>query len=58
MFVINKTQNVTMLIVDQRINEILKISDRTYSNKLGKVAYEGDSAFLIGNKAKLKELFL
>ncbi len=54
---INKTQNVTMLIVEQKVNDILKISDRTYSIKLGKVAYEGDSAFLVGNKAKLKELF-
>ena len=55
---INKQQNVTMLIVEQKVNDILKISNRTYSIKLGKVAYEGDSKFLIDNKTKLKELFL
>lgn len=55
---LNQDLNVTMLIVEQKVNKILEISDRTYSIKLGKVAFEGKSIDLIGNKDKLKELFL
>jgi len=55
---INKTRKVTMLIVEQKVNEILNISNRVYSIKLGKVAFGGKSEALKGNKKKLNELFL
>ena len=55
---INKTRKITMLIVEQKVNEILNISDRVYSIKLGRVAFEGRSEELKGNKKKLNELFL
>ncbi len=55
---INKTIKITMLIVEQKVNEILNISDRVYSIKLGRVAFEGKSEELKGNKKKLNELFL
>ena len=55
---INKSFGVSMLIVEQKVNKILKISDKIYSIKLGKVAFEGKPKELIGNKEKLKELFL
>ena len=53
---INKEFSLSVLIVEQKVKEILKISDRTYSIKLGKVAFEGKPAEL--TKEKLKELFL
>ena len=55
---INKEKNVTMLIVEQKVNEILNISDRVYAIKLGRIAFEGISEELRGNKEKLNELFL
>ena len=55
---INKTFGISMLIVEQKVNKILKISDKVYSIKLGKVAFEGKPKELIGKKEKLKELFL
>ncbi|MDO9577053.1 MAG: ABC transporter ATP-binding protein [Candidatus Cloacimonadales bacterium] len=55
---INKNFGISILIVEQKVNEILNISDRVYSIKLGKVAFEGKPSELIGNKDKLKELFL
>lgn len=53
---INKELSLSMLIVEQKVKEILKISDRTYSIKLGKTAFEGNPSEL--TKDKLKELFL
>ncbi|MBN1971147.1 MAG: ABC transporter ATP-binding protein [Candidatus Delongbacteria bacterium] len=55
---INKEFGISMLIVEQKVNEILRIADRVYSLKLGKVAFEGESNQLIGNNEKLKNLFL
>ena len=55
---INKSKHITLLIVEQKVNEILKISDRVYSIKLGRVAFEGRVGALKGNKKKLNELFL
>ncbi len=55
---INKEFGISMLIVEQKVNDVLKISDRTYSIKLGKIAFEGKPKELVGNKEKLKELFL
>lgn len=55
---LNEKLGITILIVEQKVNEVLKISHRTYSLKLGKVFYEGNSSELAGDKNKLKELFL
>lgn len=55
---LNDKLGITILIVEQKVNEVLKISDRTYSLKLGKIAYEGSSMELIDNREILKNLFL
>jgi branched-chain amino acid transport system ATP-binding protein len=55
---INQKQHITMLIVEQKVSDILEIADRVYSIKLGKVAFEGTSDLLKNNKEKLRELFL
>jgi ABC-type branched-subunit amino acid transport system ATPase component len=46
------------LIVEQKVREVLQISDKVYSLKLGKVAYAGKPDELKRDTAKLKELFL
>ncbi|MBN2286956.1 MAG: ABC transporter ATP-binding protein [Tissierellales bacterium] len=58
LFEINKSKKITMLVVEQKVNEVLNISDRVYSVKLGRVLFEDASDKLKGNKKKLKELFL
>jgi branched-chain amino acid transport system ATP-binding protein len=55
---INHEFGVTVLIVEQKVKEVLEISDCVYSMKLGKIAFKGISKKLYKNKAKLKELFL
>lgn len=55
---INKTMHLSMLIVEQKVREILNISHRVYSLKLGKSAFEGIPATLINDKELLRKLFL
>ncbi len=55
---INQVTGVTIVIVEQKVREVLRISNRVYSLKLGKLAFDGTSEELRNDKAKLKELFL
>ncbi|MEW5925601.1 MAG: ATP-binding cassette domain-containing protein, partial [Candidatus Zixiibacteriota bacterium] len=55
---VNKELNISVLIVEQKVKEVLKICDKVYSLKHGKVAFGGNSTALINNGSKLKELFL
>lgn len=55
---INRSMNLSILIVEQKVKEVLAVSHKVYSVKLGKVAYEGKPETLINTKEKLKELFL
>ena len=55
---INKNNGVTILIVEQKVREVLEICERVYSIKLGKNAFEGLPEELKEDKGKLKELFL
>lgn len=54
---INDTFGTTFLIVEQKVKEILKISDRVYMLKLGKVAFEGTPEALL-EKGDIHRLFL
>jgi branched-chain amino acid transport system ATP-binding protein len=55
---INNEFGLAMLIVEQKVLEVLVICHRVYSIKLGRVAFEGKPEELKGNKQKIKELFL
>ncbi|MBD3340437.1 MAG: ATP-binding cassette domain-containing protein [Candidatus Lokiarchaeota archaeon] len=55
---INREYKISMLIVEQKVKEILSISDKVYSIKLGRIAYSGPPNEIKDNNAKLKELFL
>jgi branched-chain amino acid transport system ATP-binding protein len=55
---INQRAGIGILIVEQKVREVLDICKRVYSIKLGKVVYEGVPEDLKHDKAKLKELFL
>ena len=55
---ISQETGVTIVIVEQKVREVLRISNRVYSLKLGRVVFDGTSAELQDDKAKLKELFL
>jgi len=54
---INREFEMAMLIVEQKVMEVLKISHRVYSIKLGRVAFNGKPGELLEDKQKIKELF-
>lgn len=55
---INKIMNLSILIVEQKVREVLAISHKVYSIKLGRNAFEGKPYELMNDKEKLKHLFL
>lgn len=55
---VNRTQRVTVLIVEQKVRKVFAIADHVYSLKLGRVSFSGAPEELDGNHARLKELFL
>ena len=55
---VNRDAGVTVLIVEQKVREVLDICSRVYSVKLGKVAFDGPPEALKEDKVKLKQLFL
>ena len=55
---INHEFGVTVLIVEQKVREVLEICHHIYSIKLGKIAYSGVPELLKTDKQTLKELFL
>jgi len=54
---LNKQAGVSLLIVEQKVKDVLKISHRVYSMKLGKVVFEGVPETL-KDEGILKNLFL
>ena len=55
---ISADTGVSLLIVEQKVRDLLPICDRIYSFKLGKTVYSGPPSDLQDNPSKLKELFL
>lgn len=55
---ISHETGISILIVEQKVNEALAICNRVYSLKLGKVFFTGTPDTLKHDKAKIKELFL
>ncbi len=55
---ISKETGVGILIVEQKVHDVLEIANSVYSMKLGKIAFEGAPEDLRGDKAKLRQLFL
>lgn len=55
---INRDIGVSVLIVEQKVREVLAISHRVYGLKLGKMAFSGTPGELLGDKERSRELFL
>ena len=55
---LNQKFGITILIVEQKVREVLAISNRVYSLKLGSVSFSGKSEELLSDKERLKTLFL
>ena len=55
---ISRGKRVAILIVEQKVREVLEICTRVYSLKLGKIAYSGHPSELKEDKERLKQLFL
>lgn len=55
---LNRELGVSVLIVEQKVREVLDICHRVYSVKLGRITFEGLPKELKEDKAKLRDLFL
>jgi len=55
---ISTETGVSILIVEQKVREVLDICDRVYSLKLGRVAFDGRPGELSGDTETLRNLFL
>lgn len=55
---IKNNKNISLVIVEQKVKDVLNISDRVYSIKLGQVSFAGRPNELIDNKEKMRDLFL
>jgi len=55
---INRDTGISILIVEQKVRQILELCHRVYALKLGKVAFAGHPQELKEDKEKLKHLFL
>ncbi|MGO9122902.1 MAG: ABC transporter ATP-binding protein [Desulfomonilaceae bacterium] len=49
---------LSLLIVEQKVTEVLEICHRVYSLKLGRIAFSGHPTELKQDREKLKDLFL
>jgi branched-chain amino acid transport system ATP-binding protein len=54
---INEKLGTTVLLVEQKVNEALNISDRTFILRLGEVVFQGTKEEIISND-KIKEAYL
>lgn len=54
---VNKTLDTTMLIVEQKVRQVLEIADRVYVLKLGQVSDSGNAA-VFSNEERLRKAFL
>lgn len=55
---INSETGLSVLIVEQKVRDVLEISKRVYSLKLGKIAFSGTPEELKEDRDRLKQLFL
>jgi branched-chain amino acid transport system ATP-binding protein len=55
---INQEQGITILIVEQKVREVMQFADRLYAIRLGKVAWEGRPDELKDDKERLRSIFL
>ncbi len=55
---INRTTGTSILIVEHKVREVLRIVERLYSLKLGRVFYDGGAQALREDKDLVKRLFL
>lgn len=55
---LNLEQDVSVLIVEQKVHKILRISDRTYVLRNGKVVLEGLAQDILQEQEKVREAFL
>ncbi len=55
---INQQTGVSVLIVEQRVRDVLQIAQMVYALKLGKINWHGTSAVLSENEELMKNIFL
>jgi branched-chain amino acid transport system ATP-binding protein len=55
---ISKNRGIALLVVEQRVREILKVADRVYVLKNGRATFSGSAEILLGDEQMLRNSFL
>ncbi len=55
---VNRTQDVTILIVEHKVRKVLAIADHVYGLKLGRIAFSGTPIELTSDSEQIRKLFL
>ena len=55
---ISEDSGTAILVVEQKVREVLSIAQRVYSLRLGQVAFTGPASELRDDRGRLRELFL
>jgi branched-chain amino acid transport system ATP-binding protein len=55
---VNRSQGVTILIVEQKVRKVLNIADKVYSLKQGAIAFAGPASDLVADHDRLRQLFI
>lgn len=55
---ISEDSGTAILVVEQKVREVLSVAHRVYSLRLGQVAFAGPASDLRDDRNKLRELFL
>jgi branched-chain amino acid transport system ATP-binding protein len=55
---INRGSDVAVLIVEQKVREVLKIAQRVYVLRNGQVSFSGSIDELLDNDVRLREAYL
>jgi branched-chain amino acid transport system ATP-binding protein len=55
---ISRETGISLVIVEQKVREVLKVCHRVYSLKLGKITFAGNPKVLIEDREQLKKLFI
>lgn len=55
---ISRETGLSILIVEQKVREVLEMCNKVYSMKLGRIAFDGPPEDLKADKVRLRDLFL
>lgn len=55
---LSRTRGIAIVIVEQKVRDVLSIADRVYALRRGSVVYDGPAQTLVEDSLRLREVFL